>query len=157
MFWLDPQSLGSRITRFLCAVPPVVLALELLLNLDKALIAWTACVALVLLGGEFFTIMLGHRRQHLANGWYRAAYWAGWIVCAGTGALLIGAMVIWAINGPTLGQFPAVSITLLIAVLLLGLVGLFVLVGLLVAGAVAHHSQKIRQHALGLDQRGDVG
>jgi hypothetical protein len=127
-----------RIMRFLFALSTFVLGLAVLLNLNKAVIAWIGLIALTILAGEFFIIPLGFKRQHLENAWFRAAYRVGWIVFVGAGALLISATLAWAITtGLALGQSPPITEILFIVVLLLGLVGIFLIAGLAVTGYMA--------------------
>lgn len=144
MLWPKSNSLFSRVMKFLLVLPPGVLALAVLLHLSKAVIAWSGIITLLIVGGEFITIPLGFTRKRLVNDWYRAAYWAGWIVCVGTGALVIGTTVAWWFTGPTLGQFSAVT-GVLTAALLVGLVGLFLVGGLAVTGYIVQGNAETRR------------
>ena len=72
------------------------------------------------------------------NRWYHAAHWTGLIVCAGGGALCIGAAAVWVMRWITQGQFAEDVINVLVIVLgVLRLVGLLGALGLAVIGYLA--------------------
>ncbi len=84
-------------------------------------------------------------RQGRVNRWYRAAYWAFWVVCALAGVLIIGAVVIWAISRSTNGSLAGAILTVLVPGI--GMLGFLVVGGLVVAGKIAQGNEETREWA----------
>ena len=145
MFRVKHKKLLSRGINLLLSLVIGVIVIEDLLKPGKAVAVWMTLVCLVIAGGVFFVVSLELRGQRPANRWYRAAYWAAWILCLLLGALLISAAVAWGITGPTVEQFPVVSSVLLITAQIGGLVGIFVVGGLAIIGYIAQGTEETRQ------------
>lgn len=132
MLRLRERALGARGQDFFGALPMGVGLIEALLFANRPVIAWAVLFALAILGVLLSAGTWYFNKQDLVNRWYRAAYWTGWTVSVLFGALLIGAVVIWAITRPPTGEFPPVSEVFVV----LARVGFF-LDALLIAGLAA--------------------
>jgi hypothetical protein len=94
------KKLLPRVKLLLILMVGAILFEFLLIKPGEAVMAWSLLIALVIVGGVFFVIPLDLTIQEpLTNRWYRAAHWAGWILCMLLGVLFLGAAVVWGIGG----------------------------------------------------------
>ncbi len=142
---LNGKSLVFRSAASLLILAMGALLLEGLLQVDEAIIAWTGRVVLAIMGGWLCAMPLAFSRQYLVNRWHRATYWAFWVVCALAGVLIIGAVVIWAINRSTNGSLAGAILTIIVPVI--GMLGFLVVGGLVVAGKIAQGNEETREWA----------
>lgn len=144
---LNRESLLFRILRFLLALVLFVLLLVfLLIKPGEAVVAWMMPIGLLYLAGVGAVCAWELGRLERINRWYHAAHWTGLIVCAGGGALCIGAAVVWVIRWITQGQFAEDIIKGWVIVLgVLCLVGLLGALGLAAIGDLAERHETRRR------------
>jgi hypothetical protein len=144
MFKLKHKKLLSRGMYLLFTSTMFVGGLEDLLKLNGAVIRWTAFIFLLTTAGVFFVMPLDFMASGPSNRWYRAAYWAFWILCTLVGVLFIGAAAVWGIIESASGEFPALDSLLVLIAIVLVLVGILLVGGLGIIGLIAQVHEETR-------------